>query len=158
MPSTFSLEADPVTAAFLEEPLVVVPQMSVREVLELLRTRRTGAVLVCEATPTGSVLRGIFTERDALKRMARGASLEVPIADAMVSPAVTVSRRDTVAHAIRTMSAGGFRRLPVVDGDGCPTGVVSVAGLLHYLVEHVPRVIYSLPPTPHHRVQEQEGA
>jgi CBS domain-containing protein len=156
--STLRLDADPVTEAFLEVPLTVRPGTSVGEVLRLLQARRTGAVLVTEDVSGKPILRGIFTERDALKRMSRGEPLDTPVGDAMVQPAVAISRHDTVAHAIRTMSEGGFRRLPVVDSDGCPTGVVSVAGLLHYLVEHIPRTVYNLPPTPHHRTREQEGA
>jgi CBS domain-containing protein len=115
-------------------------------------------VLVTERLAGREALLGIFTERDALKRMARAAPLDVPIEEAMVAPAVTVARDDTVGHAVRTMYEGGFRRLPVVDPDGHPTGMVSVAGLLHYLVEHVPHIVYNLPPAPHHRTREQEGA
>jgi len=158
MTSNLSLEADPVADAFLEDPVIVSPDVPVRAVLTLLQERRTGAVLVCATVDGETVLRGIFTERDALKRMARGAPLDEPIGDVMIQPPVTVSRGDSVAHAIRTMTSGGFRRLPVVDERGRPTGVVSVAGLLHYLVEHVPGVVYNLPPAPHHRTQEKEGA
>jgi len=152
------LETDLVTQVGLEQPLTVSPRTSVREVLRQLHARRTGAVLVTELVAGREVLQGIFTERDALKRMARAAPLDVPVEEAMVAPAVTVARDDTVGHAVRTMYEGGFRHLPVVDADGHPTGMVSVAGLLHYLVDHLPRVVYNLPPTPHHRTREQEGA
>jgi CBS domain-containing protein len=152
------LETDPVAHVGLEHPPTVPPRTSVREVLRLLHARHTGAVLVTELVAGREVLRGVFTERDALKRMARAAPLDVPIEEAMVRPAVTVSRDDTVGHAVRTMYEGGFRRLPVVDAEGHATGMVSVAGLLHYLVEHVSRVVYNLPPKPHHRTREQEGA
>jgi len=152
------LETDSLTQVGLEQPLTVSPRTSVREVLRLLHARRVGAVLVTELVAGREVLQGIFTERDALKRMARAAPLDVPIEEAMVRPAVTVAREDTVGHAVRMMYEGGFRHLPVVDADGHPTGMINVAGLLHYLVEHVPRVVYNLPPTPHHRTREQEGA
>ena len=158
MSSTFRLEADPVTDAFLEDPLLVGPTVSVRQVLQLLQERRAGAVLVSDDTSGTPTLVGIFTERDALKRMARGGPMDVPIAQVMIHPAVTISRQATVGDAIRMMADGGFRRLPVVGTDGRPTGVVSVAGILHYLVEHLPGVVYNLPPTPHHRTQEKEGA
>lgn len=154
MGSTFTLHADPVTEAYLEEPLVVGPERTVRDVLHLLKERRRSSVLISER----EVLLGVFTERDALKRMARGASLDERMADAMTRGAVTVSREETVGDAIRTMAEGGYRRLPVVDGTGTPTGVVSVRGLLRYLVEHFPNLVYTLPPTPHYRAQSREGA
>jgi hypothetical protein len=56
------------------------------------------------------------------------------------------------------MSFGGYRRLPIVDDKGRPTGLLKVPGILHYLVEHFPNVVYNLPPTPHHSTQEREGA
>jgi hypothetical protein len=63
-----------------------------------------------------------------------------------------------VGKAIGLMSAGGFRRLPIVDDQGKPVGLLKVSGILHYLVEHFPKVVYTLPPAPHHKMGEREGA
>jgi CBS domain-containing protein len=71
---------------------------------------------------------------------------------------VTLRKADTVAHAIGLMSAGGFRRLPIVDDSGRVRGVLKVSGILHYLVEHFPKVVYTLPPEPHHKTVTREGA
>ena len=71
---------------------------------------------------------------------------------------VTLHKDDTVGKAIALMSAGGFRRLPLVDEDGKVTGLVKVSGILHYLVEHFPKVVYTLPPAPHHKTTTREGA
>ena len=38
------------------------------------------------------------------------------------------------------------------------TGVLKVSGILHYLVEHFPKVVYTLPPEPHHKTAAREGA
>ena len=56
------------------------------------------------------------------------------------------------------MAKGGYRRLPVVDEAGHPIGVLGVSRLLEYLVEHFPKVVYTLPPQPHRASQEREGA
>jgi acetoin utilization protein AcuB len=42
--------------------------------------------------------------------------MNVQLANAMTANPVTVSSRDTLAAAKRLMDAGGFRRLPVIDG------------------------------------------
>ena len=76
----------------------------------------------------------------------------------MVPDPVTLSDRDTVGQAIAKMAYGGYRRLPIVDGEGRPQGLVKTSGILHYLVEHFPSVVYNLPPTPHHTPQQREGA
>ena len=34
----------------------------------------------------------------------------------------------------------------------------SINGLLHYLVEHFPKVVHTLPPAPHYKSADREGA
>ena len=46
----------------------------------------------------------------------------------------------------------------LLDGTGRPVGVLSVKRIVHYLVEHFPRTIYTLPPEPNAFPQEAEGA
>jgi CBS domain-containing protein len=126
----------------------------VRAVLQRLQAERTGVAMVCN---DGKLL-GVFTERDALRLLADGANLDVPVAEKMIESPVTVRKTDTVARAISLMSVGGFRRLPIVDEAGRIEGVLKVSSLLHYLVEHFPKVIYTLPPEPHYKPVAREGA
>jgi CBS domain-containing protein len=123
-------------------------------VLQLLRAQRTGAVLICE----GEKLVGILTERDALKLMASGADLSTPVREVMSSDPATILSTATVGEAIRVMSDGGYRHLPIIDGQGKPTGVVAVHGIVHYLVDHFPETVYNLPPDPKAAPRAREGA
>ncbi|MFV1968034.1 MAG: CBS domain-containing protein, partial [Pirellulaceae bacterium] len=111
----------------------------------------------CQVCRDG-ILVGVFTERDALRLICRGDSLEVPLKQVMSSDPVVLSATDTVGDAIAKMSHGGFRHLPIVDLEGRPLGVLKVSGILHYMVEHFPNVVYNLPPAPHHATQHREGA
>jgi CBS domain-containing protein len=149
-----SLECDSVVSAYPDEPLATSPDATVAEALQLLRAQKTGAVLICD----DNGLAGIFTERDALVLMASGADLSVPIAKVMSASPVTLSAQETVAEAIKKMSAGGYRHLPIVDAVGQPTGVAGVNGIVHYLVDHFPNTIYNLPPDPNSSQREREGA
>jgi CBS domain-containing protein len=149
-----NLTTDTVAHAHPHQPLLVEPEKHLRDVLLLLKEHPSGCALVAENTS----LVGIFTERDALKVMAKGTPLDTPIGELMAHPAVTLSETDSVSSAIEKMSAGGYRRMPIVDSDGLPTGVVSVVGLLHYFVEHFPMAIYNLPPKPNHSMNNREGA
>lgn len=149
-----SLERDSVAAAYPDQPLATSPDATVADVLQLLRAQKTGAVLICDS---GGLL-GIFTERDALKLMAKGSDLSVPITDVMSANPTTLSQGETVATAIKKMSDGGYRHLPIVDASGQPTGVTSVKGIVHYLVDHFPNTIYNLPPDPQARTRAREGA
>ena len=149
-----SLESEPVGSAYPNEPLAVTPDAPVASALQLRSARRTGAGLLCDAV----WLVGIFTERDALRLMADGADLDVPIADVMSAEQVTLSAKETVASAIKKMSEGGYRHLPIVEDNGQPSGVAAVHGIVHYLVDHFPDTIYNLPPDPRTVQREREGA
>ena len=76
----------------------------------------------------------------------------------MMTDPVTVKAGDSVGKAIAKMSFGGYRRLPIVNDQGAAVGLLKVSGILHYLVEHFPEVVYTLPPKPHHMHKEREGA
>jgi CBS domain-containing protein len=149
-----NLTTETVSRAGLAEPVCVGPETSVRTVLQTLQQHRTGSLLVCSAEK----LVGIFTERDALRLLAQGADLDVPVETVMARDPVVLRASDTVATAIKKMSGGGYRRLPVVDAEGRPLGIVKVSTIVRFLVEHFPRTIYNLPPDPHPVMQQPEGA
>ena len=137
-----SLENEGVGSAYPDQPLAATADDTVGNVMQLLRAQRTGAVLICE----GTRLVGIFTERDALKIMAGGGDLSKSVREVMSSPPVTIASTATVGEAIRKMSEGAYRHLPIVDSDQKPTGVLAVHGIVHYLVDHFPETVYNLPP------------
>jgi CBS domain-containing protein len=148
------LDTETVEHCYPAKPCCADANDSIRAVLRSLRQAKTGAAMICERDR----LIGIFTERDALKALAAGGDLDRPVATVMVQNPVTLRMVDTVGHAIALMSAGGFRRLPIVDNDGKVLGILKVSGILHYLVEHFPKVVYTLPPQPHHKPATREGA
>ena len=148
------LETESVENCYPARPVCAAPDDSIRQILRQLRSARTGAAMIC----VEGKLVGIFTERDALKVLADGGNLDAPVSNVMVRNPVTLRTTDTVGRAIGLMSAGGFRRLPIVDDQGKVTGLLKVSGILHYLVEHFPKVVYTLPPEPHHKTATREGA
>ena len=149
-----NLNSDTVDHTYPSEPLCLPPTATVREAMERMNERNEAAVLVCE----DGRLVGIFTERDTLKRMASGASSEVTLLEVMTKRPAALSNRDTVSTAIAKLSKGGYRRLPIIDDNGQPTGVLKMEGILHYLIEHFQAMIYNLPPEPHHAARESHGA
>jgi CBS domain-containing protein len=148
------LSTDTVSRLEPPQPLCFEPQVSVREVIQTMQTRNRGAAVICRQ----GVVIGIFTERDVLKLMATAANLDVPVEQVMTCDPVVLSSTDTVATAIATMSRGGYRRLPIVDAQRRPVGIVRVKQILHYLVQHFPAAIYTLPPSPDPTTKAREGA
>jgi CBS domain-containing protein len=90
--------------------------------------------------------------------MAGQANFDLKLGEVMTCNPVTISSKDSVGSAIAKMSQGGYRRLPIVDEAGAPIALLKIEGILHYLVEHFPSVIYNLPPEPHQHTQDREGA
>ena len=90
--------------------------------------------------------------------MASGADLDVRLEDVMIRNPVTIRRDESLGEALRVMSEGGYRRLPVVDSQGILVGVVKVTGIVDYLVEHFPNTVFNLPPEPDPIMAQREGA
>src|SRR5262245_49901565 len=149
-----NLNTETVDQCYPAEPLCLAPTVSLREALREMTAHNRGAVLVCV---DGAVI-GIFTERDALRAIAAVDDFDAPLQEFMTADPVVLRASDRVGRAIAMMSQGGYRRLPIVDDSGRPTGVVTAQGIMHYLAEHFPTVIYNLPPEPHQSTHEREGA
>ena len=152
--SFLSLSTDPVTQAYPDAPLAVAVDATVGEVIQLMRAQKGSCALVCD--DEGKLI-GIFTERDALRWMSEGGLPGMNIRDAMTADPTHLSSKDSVGGAIETMAQGGYRHLPIVDESGVPTGVAAVRGIVHYLVEHFPETIYTLPPEPGKKPSERDG-
>lgn len=119
-----SLAADPAT--------MVEPSMSVAEVVRLMATRGTGAVLV---THEGALL-GIFSERDLLMKIGdRYAELnEHPVREFMTPDPESLELDDPIAFALNRMDVGHFRHIPLTD-NGEPVGLISIRNILRPLAE-----------------------
>ena len=101
----------------------LAPDASVREASHLMAREKVGAVLVTE----GDHLAGIFTERDALNRVLAN-KLDpdtTTLREVMTANPLSVAPDADAIDALRLMRDGGYRHLPVVQGDQL-VGVVSL--------------------------------
>ncbi|HMO87287.1 MAG TPA: CBS domain-containing protein, partial [Lacipirellulaceae bacterium] len=81
-----------------------------------------------------------------------------PELEQLGAPPTQLAPDTSVGAAIETMSEGGYRHLQIVDGAGHPQGVLAVRGIVHYLVDHFPETIYTLPPEPGKKPSDRDGA
>lgn len=156
--SFLSLSTDFVTQAHPDEPLAVADDSTVGQVIGLMKAQRGSCVLICNAGDCESRIDGIFTERDALRWMAAGGSPNQNIRELMTPAPKVLRTKDTVGAAIELMAQGGYRHVPIVNESGAPVAVAAVRGIVHYLVEHFPQTIYTLPPDPGKTYESREGA
>jgi CBS domain-containing protein len=110
-----------------QEPVTAVASMTVAEAARLMSDRKVGALMVVE----GEKLVGVFTERDGLFRvLAEGrAGDATPLESVMTRNPQTIGAEKPFVHALQMMHEGGFRHLPVVEGDRV-IGIVSVRDAL----------------------------
>lgn len=110
-------------------PTIVEPSMPVAVALRLMHTSGADCLLVCDQDR----LVGIFTDRDAAVKAVDKRLQLFKVRDFMTPDPVVLRSEDTLAVAIHKMAIGGFRHIPIVEGDR-PLGVVSAADVFRHLV------------------------
>jgi CBS domain-containing protein len=103
----------------------------VNEAIRRMHDKGIDCVLVTD----GGRLVGIFTDRDAVLKVAGqpGGGTRA-IGGLMTHDPVVLRHDETIAVAINKMAVGGFRHIPIVE-DGRPTGVITARDVFHHLVE-----------------------
>jgi CBS domain-containing protein len=115
-----------------QETLEVSPDVSVMEAVRRMATAKVGAI----AVTTAGRIRGVFTERDLMKRVvfAQRDPSDTLIAQVMSSPVETVFDSTSVAEAAAIMHSRHIRHLAIVDADGQFLGLVAQRYLLYDLL------------------------
>jgi CBS domain-containing protein len=105
--------------------VTVDPESTVAQAATVMAEKRIGSVLVME----GEALAGIFTERDIVRALSQDFDAPGhPISHWMTRNPATITPEDTAEDALKRMLEGGFRHLPVKDGDQV-VGVISIRDL-----------------------------
>ena len=111
-------------------PITVAAASTVRVAIRTMTLKNIGCLLVEDHER----LVGVFTERDVLNRVSCDLSaLDQPVSAFMTRSPETIRRQDSIAYALHAMDIGGYRHMPVVDGTGSPTGILSVRDILRFL-------------------------
>ena len=139
------------------QPVTVPPGTSLADCVRAIQRTGTGdSVFVCERDGR---LVGVLTERDIFGRIVGGnIDLREPVETLINRSPKTLDLEDTIRDAIVLMQTGRYRNVPLVDEDGRLVGVVRQADIIKYLAESFPEELLNLPPRPHQRMKEPEGA
>lgn len=103
------------------------PDATVRMAAAEMREHDIGDVVVVD---DGTVT-GVLTDRDVVVRVvaADRDPDAATVGEACTSDVVTVRAHTTVDEAVRTLREAAVRRLPVVDDEGRPVGMISIGDL-----------------------------
>jgi CBS domain-containing protein len=122
--------------------VIVSPESTVLSAIEKMVEVGVGAVVVMEKDE----LKGIFTERDVMHRVAikcMGPDT-TKISEVMNSPVQVVHQDTNPSEALALMDTNHFRHLPVVDDEGRVKGMLSIRHLLHRMVEDISQELHAL--------------
>lgn len=109
-------------------PIIVDGDTTLDVVIARMHESEADCVLVV----AGDRLIGIFTDRDAVVKVAGARLAAIRVRDVMTPDPVVLRHDDPIAIAIHKMAVGGFRHIPIVEG-GRPTGVVTARDVFHHL-------------------------
>jgi CBS domain-containing protein len=110
--------------------LTVEPGLGLKAVAERMVDKDVGAVLVIEH----GRLVGILTERDILRAVAGGITDDTLVSDWMTPDPETMAPDETTRQAAVLMIHGGFRHMPIMEGDEV-VGMLSIRDLMRIVLE-----------------------
>ena len=107
----------------------VEESQTVAEVARRMADLHVGAILVLN----GCELRGVFSERDLMKRVVleRRDPDRTPVGEVMSDEVVTIDEQATLEDAMESMHSNNCRHLPVTR-DGMVVSFLSMRDLMHY--------------------------
>jgi CBS domain-containing protein len=114
----------------LKQPVKIESSQPVRQAIESMIKNDTG----CVAITSGGELKGIFTERDLLKRVAV-AELDLDrtaLEKVMTTNLVTLPKTAPVGQVLKEMRNRRFRHMVILDEQGKLAGIVSMRDVLKY--------------------------
>ena len=113
-----------------ERLAVIEAGASVKDVADLLAVPHTDLVVVCRE----GIVVGVVTKTDIVVQVSQGAGLDAPVDTIMARDIAFCRSTDPLLDVWRVMKERGFQRIPVVDAQRHPVGIVyardALAGML----------------------------
>ncbi|ALU11362.1 histidine kinase [Ignicoccus islandicus DSM 13165] len=116
-------------SSIMKENLVSCePNCKIEKAIKLMAKNDVGSVVVERGR-----LVGIFTERDLVKALSKGVSLEAPIREVMSRDPIVALKDESLESIVHKMLERGVRHIPIVDSEGRPIGVISLKDVVRKL-------------------------
>lgn len=114
----------------VENVVTAKGNITVKRAIEMLHEKHLGSIVVIDEEEKCI---GIFTERDAIRIVAKDTHLDTPLDKVMTKNVVTIGKEATIEEARRLIVSHRIRHLPVVDQEGKLIGLLSVRRFLDEL-------------------------
>lgn len=121
------MKLESILAAKGPQVITTRAETSIHDAIGLLARHNIGALVVIDS---GNRPTGILSERDIIRHVAESDAIEgAVVGDWMTSPVTVAAPSDAIDAVLRTMTAGRFRHVPIVEG-GRLIGIVSIGDLV----------------------------
>ena len=111
----------------LTNVITASPNMTVKETIKTLYDKHIGCVV---AIDEDKKCIGIFTERDAIRLVAKNVQLDQPLEKVMTKNVVTVTEDSSINEVRRIICSHRIRHMPVVNQKGKLVGLLSVRAVI----------------------------
>ena len=111
----------------LTNVITASPNMTAKATIETMYEKHIGCVV---AIDEDKKCIGIFTERDAIRLVAKNVQLDEPLENVMTKNVVTITEDSSINEVRRIICAHRIRHLPVVNQKGKLVGLLSVRDML----------------------------
>ena len=111
----------------LTNVITASPSMTVKETIEILYEKHIGCVVTIDEDKKCI---GIFTERDAIRLVAKNVDLDQPLGNLMTKNVITIQEDSSINEVRRTIQTHSIRHLPVVNQEDRLVGLLSVRALM----------------------------
>ena len=123
------------------EVWTTTPEATVYEAIGLMGEKSIGALIVVE----GGQVAGVLTERDYSRKVVlQGRTSRDTLVSDILTPAITVRRRDSIEKCMQLMTLNRIRHLPVVTEDNKPIGLISMGDLVNWVMQSQRHTILQL--------------
>ena len=116
----------------IKEAITMKEGSSIEEAFKILYERHVGSVVI---TDEEEKCKGMFTERDAIRTVAKKIPLNTALREVMTKNVMTIWGGASFAEAKQLYRTHGIRHLPVVDKQRHLVGMLSIRNVLDELIE-----------------------
>jgi CBS domain-containing protein len=140
-----ALLSDTVKLLAPSEPIKCSADTTVHAAALQMAEKRRAAVVIVDKEGR---LRGIFTERDVLRRVVVPGRdpKTTALQDVMTSEPEALGPDALIAYAINRLHNASYRTIPLIDAQGRPIGIMTVNDIVQWLADLFPEAILNAPP------------
>jgi CBS domain-containing protein len=107
--------------------ITATPSMTIEEAINILYEKHIGSVVLVD---DDKKCVGIFTERDAIRLVAKNIELDQPLGNVMTKNVITIQENSSINEVRKIVQTHKIRHLPVVNQEDRIVGLLSVRAIV----------------------------